>query len=207
MKVILANPDLTKVEGQRVVGTVFFSDLRGFTTHCSTCDPEQVVSDINEYLTLATKVIRAHGGTVHKFIGDGVMAVFGDPVPQPDHADRAVAASLEIQREMQRLRGGRSEAEWEMFVRIGLHSGELVAGDIGSEDMLEYTVMGETVSVAARLEGLNKELGTEILLSADTAEMLDDRFELRALGEVEVRGRPEPLEVLTVEGGTRDAGT
>lgn len=135
------------------------------------------------------------------------MAVFGDPVPQPNHADRAVAASLEIQREMQRLRGGRSEAEWEMFVRIGLHSGELVAGDIGSEDMLEYTVMGETVSVAARLEGLNKELGTEILLSADTAEMLDDRFELRALGEVEVRGRPEPLEVLTVEGGTRDAGT
>jgi adenylate cyclase len=135
------------------------------------------------------------------------MAVFGDPVPQPNHADRAVAASLEIQREMQRLRGGRSETEWEMFVRIGLHSGELVAGDIGSEDMLEYTVMGETVSVAARLEGLNKELGTEILLSADTAEMLDDRFELRALGEVEVRGRPEPLEVLTVEGGTRDAGT
>ncbi|MFO8082518.1 MAG: adenylate/guanylate cyclase domain-containing protein [Armatimonadota bacterium] len=207
MDVILSNPDLTHVEGTRVVGTVFFSDLRGFTTFCSTCEPEEVVAQINGYLTVCTRVIRDHGGTVHKFIGDGVMAVFGDPVPHEDHADRALRASLEIQRRMSEMREKTNDAGWPMFVRIGLHSGELVAGDIGSERMLEYTVMGETVSVAARLEGLNKELGTEILLSSATAEMLTSRFELEPLGEVDVRGRPEPLEVLTVRGGVHDASS
>lgn len=204
MEVILSNPKLAQVEGRRVTGTVFFSDLRGFTTFCSTCEPERVVTQVNKYLTLATKVIRDHGGTVHKFIGDGVMAVFGDPVPHPDHADRALQASLEIQRRMTQMREQTDQADWEMFVRIGLHSGELVAGDIGSESMLEYTVMGETVSVAARLEGLNKELGTDILLSDAMAEMLIGEFQLKSLGEVEVRGRPEPLEVLTVKGGAQN---
>ena len=205
MDVILSNPHLTQVEGRRVTGTVFFSDLEGFTSFCSVCEPERVVTQINKYLTLTTKVIRDHGGTVHKFIGDGVMAVFGDPVPHPDHADRALKASLEIQRRMSGMREEVDGGDWEMNVRIGLHSGELVAGDIGSESMLEYTVMGETVSVAARLEGLNKELGTDILLSDATAEMLTGEFELTALGEVEVRGRPEPLEVLTVKGGAQNA--
>ena len=204
MDVILSNPGLTHVQGRRVTGTVFFSDLQGFTNFCTTCEPEQVVSQVNRYLTLATKVIRDHGGTVHKFIGDGVMAVFGDPVPQPDHADRAVRASLEIQRQMTEMRENSDATDWEMFVRIGLHSGELVAGDIGSEQMLEYTVMGETVSVAARLEALNKELGTTILLSDATADLLMGDFVLRPLGEVEVRGRPEPLEVHTVQGGSED---
>lgn len=205
MDVILSDPKMMRVEGRRVTGTVFFSDLQGFTTFCSACEPETVVAQINKYLTLATQVIRDHGGTVHKFIGDGIMAVFGDPVSQPDHADRAVEASLEIQRRMQQMRAEAEETDWDMVVRIGLHSGELVAGDIGSESMLEYTVMGETVSVAARLEGLNKEFGTTIMLSDATAGMLTRGFDLKSLGEVEVRGRPEPLEVLTVEGGSEDA--
>ncbi len=199
LRVILSSPELTKVAGRTVVGTVFFSDLQEFTTFCSTNAPEEVVRQINRYLTIATEVILAHGGTVHKFIGDGVMAVFGDPVPQDDHATRAVAASLEIQERMAQLRDGAGEEDWEMFVRIGLHTGELVAGDIGSESMLEYTVMGETVSVASRLEGANKELGTSILMSDATAAMVDGGYRLRSLGEIEVRGRPEPLEVFTVE--------
>ncbi len=199
------NPDLTHVEGTRVTGTVFFSDLRGFTTFCSTCEPEEVVAQIDRYLTVCTRLIRDHGGMVHKCIGDGVMAVFGDPVPHENHADRALRASLEIRRRMSEMREQRDDADWPMFVRIGLHSGELVAGDIGSERMLEYTVMGETVSVAARLEGLNKELGTEILLSSATAEMLTNQFELEPLGDVDVRGRPEPLEALNARGGAGDA--
>ncbi len=207
MEVILSNPKLAQVEGRRVTGTVFFSDLQGFTEFCSDCEPERVVTQINKYLTLATKVIRDHGGTVHKFIGDGVMAVFGDPVPHPDHADRALKAGLEIQRRMAQMREQADDAEWEMLVRIGLHSGELVAGDIGSESMLEYTVMGETVSVAARLEAMNKEFGTQIMLSDATAKMLVGEFDLTSLGEAEVRGLAKPLEVLTVEGGARDAAT
>lgn len=198
LRVILANPELTKVAGRRVVGTVFFSDLQGFTTFCSASAPEEVVRQINRHLTIATEVILAHGGTVHKFIGDGVMAVFGDPVPQEDHAVRAVAASLEIQERMARLRAQASADEWPMIVRIGLHTGELVAGDIGSESMLEYTVMGETVSVASRLEGANKELGTSILMSAATARMIVPSYSPRSLGNIEVRGLAEPLEVFTV---------
>lgn len=199
LAVILDNPELTAVTGRRVTGTVFFSDLRGFTTFCHSSPPEKVVEQINRHLTLATQVIRKHGGTIHKFIGDGIMAVFGDPVPQNDHARRALAASIELQQGMATLREEQGKEEWLMFLRIGLHTGELVAGDIGSEDMLEYTVMGDTVSAASRLEGVNKEFGTEILMSHATAEQVGDDFELQSLGEVQVRGRAEPLEVYTVK--------
>ncbi|MGC9318520.1 MAG: CHASE2 domain-containing protein [Armatimonadota bacterium] len=202
LTVILSNPAMTKVRGSRVAGTVFFSDLRDFTTFCHSCPPEEVVEQVNKYLTVCTDIIREHGGTVHKFIGDGVMAVFGDPVPQHDHADRALAASVGIQRRTAELREAAGEGEWLMHVRIGLHSGELVAGDIGSQNMLEYTVMGDTVSIASRLEGINKELGTQILMSEDTAMLLDSATDVRSLGEVDVRGRPAPLQVYTVETGT-----
>jgi len=198
LSVILSTPSLTRVAGRSVVGTVLFTDLQEFTNFCSSCAPEEVVERINAYLTITTDVILAHGGTVHKFIGDGVMAVFGDPVYQEDHATRAAAASLEIQQRMKALREASGEDEWPMIVRIGLHSGELVAGDIGSRKMLEYTVMGQTVSLASRLEGANKELGTSILMSAATAEMVEAGYDLRSLGEVEIRGVPEPIEVFTV---------
>ncbi|HUS81045.1 MAG TPA: adenylate/guanylate cyclase domain-containing protein, partial [Armatimonadota bacterium] len=151
LSVILNTPGLTKVEGRVVEGTVFFSDLRSFTTFCHSTTPERVVQQVNKYLGIATDVIRKHGGTVLKFIGDGVMAVFGDPVFQEDHARRALAASAEIQEEMLKLRSQAGPDDWPMFVRIGLHTGELVAGDIGS-GLLEYTVMGDTVSTASRLE-------------------------------------------------------
>ncbi len=200
LAVILSNPGLTEVKGRPVTATVFFSDLQGFTSFCDSSPPEEVVEQINKYLTIATQVIRKHGGTLHKFIGDGVMAVFGDPVSQPDHAQRAVAASVEVQQKLAQLRENQGAEDWPMFVRIGLHTGELVAGDIGSQDMLEYTVMGDTVSIASRLEGINKELGTVILMSQATAQQAGDSFALQSLGKVEVRGREEPLEVYTVEG-------
>lgn len=204
LDVILQNPTLTKVKGRNVIGTVWFSDLQGFTTYCSSERPEKVVDQLNRHLSLATDIIRKHGGTLHKFIGDGVMAVFGDPVPQPDSAERAVRAAWELQQEMAALRENMSESDWEMHVRIGIHTGELVAGDIGSEDMLEYTVIGDTVSTASRLEGINKEFGTQILISASTRERLGDGFEVEPLGEVNVRGRAEPIEVYTIKGVSND---
>jgi len=181
---------------------VFFSDLRAFTTFCSTCHPEKVVSEVNKHLAIATDVIRKHGGTVLKFIGDGVMAVFGDPVFQEDHARRALAASIEIQEEMLRLRQQAAEGDWPMYVRIGLHTGELVAGDIGA-GLLEYTIMGDTVSTASRLEGANKDFNTPILLSDATAAEIGDAYELVELGEITVRNRPEPLRVFTIKGGEK----
>ncbi|MGI5817293.1 MAG: CHASE2 domain-containing protein [Armatimonadota bacterium] len=199
LRVILADPELARVAGRRVIGTVFFSDLQEFTTFCSTSAPEEVVNQVNRYLSVVTEVILAHGGTVHKFIGDGVMAVFGDPVPHDDHATRAVAASLEIQERIAHLRAAAAPDEWPIIVRIGLHTGELVAGDVGSERMLEYTVMGETVSVASRLESANKELGTSILMSDVTAKLIAPDYAPRSLGRIPVRGLAEPIDVFSVD--------
>lgn len=201
LAVVLNNPGLTKVKGRRVTGTVFFSDLQDFTKFCHSCPPERVVEQVNRYLTAATDIIRQHGGTLHKFIGDGVMAVFGDPVEQPDHARRAVQAARALRDWMAALQAQAGPGDWAMHVRIGLHTGELVAGDVGSESLLEYTVMGDTVSIASRLEGINKQFGTQILMSADTAQAAGEDMDLVSLGMCEIRGRETPLEVYTVKEG------
>ena len=205
LRVILDNPALTEVPGQNVVATVMFTDLQGFTTFCHEYPPEQVVETLNEYLTHITLVIRRHGGTVHKFIGDGVMATFGAPVPQPDHARRAVQAACEIQQEIEHLTAKLGTAQWATVVRLGVHTGELVAGDIGSEELLEYTVIGDTVSTASRLEALNKQFGTRIMISRATEQAAGAGFELQSLGAVEIRGRSDPLEVFAVKGLTKNA--
>jgi adenylate cyclase len=200
LSVILNNPELTHVEGENITATVVFTDLQGFTTFCHDTVPEQVVETINKYLTSITRAIRKHGGTVHKFIGDGVMATFGAPVPHADHAQRAVLAALDIQQEVQAFAANSVTDCWSTVVRVGIHTGELVAGDIGSEELLEYTVIGDTVSTASRLEGLNKEYGTRIMISRATKEAAGDGFDLQPLGMAEVRGRGEPLEVFAVKG-------
>lgn len=208
LSVILNNPGLTRVKGRRLVGTVVFTDLQGFTTFCQSHPPELVVDRVNEYFSVAAEVTRKYGGTILKFIGDGVMTVFGDPVEQPDHAERAVRASIEFVERMRDLNRSAGPDDWVMHVRIGIHTGELVAGDVGPEHLLEYTVMGDTVSTASRLEGINKDFGTQILLSAETARQLGDALPLLALGEVEVRGRSGPMQVYTVKEGTgREAQT
>ncbi|NLO72679.1 MAG: adenylate/guanylate cyclase domain-containing protein, partial [candidate division WS1 bacterium] len=198
LAVILDSPGLTRVGGRRLVGTVLFSDLQDFTKFCHSTAPEKVVERINKYFSVASEVMRKHGGTILKFIGDGVMAVFGDPVPQPDHARRALEAAVEFVQRMQVLAEQAGDAEWVMHVRVGLHTGELVAGDVGSEQLLEYTVMGDTVSTASRLEGINKQFGTQIVLSGDTAAQVGDGYELVPLGETDIRGRDEAMLLYTV---------
>ena len=158
-----------------------------------------VVAALDEYLGMITKVVRRHGGTVHKFIGDGVMAVFGDPVPQPDHALRAVLAARDMQQGIARLRANLQEGQWEPHLRVGVHTGEVVAGDIGSGELLEYTLIGDTVSTASRLEGLNKEYDTLIMISQDAHEAAGPTVTARSLGPAQIRGRGEPLEVLAVD--------
>ncbi len=189
LQVIFSTPSLAHVNGRLIEATVMFTDLRGFTTFCHESPPQEVVESLNECLGLVTSVIRKHGGTVHKFIGDGVMAVFGDPVPQDDHARRAVSAACELQREMGRLRRSLPDGRWVPYLRIGIHTGDLVAGDIGSAEMLEYTVIGDTVSTASRLESLNKEYGTDIMISKATLDEAGDGFKVQALGTAEIRGR------------------
>ncbi len=205
LRVILDNPSVAHVEGQNVVATVMFTDFQGFTTFCHEQPPEHVVETLNQYLTHITQVIRRHGGTVHKFIGDGVMATFGVPVLQPDHARRAVQAACQIQQEMDSITANLQLGRWPPVTRVGIHTGELVAGDVGSPELLEYTVIGDTVSTASRLEGLNKEFGTRIMISKATAQAAGPGFNLAPLGEVEVRGRAEPVEILAVKGLRKNA--
>ncbi len=204
LRVILDNPHLTQVPGQRLVATVMFTDFQGFTTFCHEAAPEQVVTTLNNYLTRITQVIRRHQGTVHKFIGDGVMATFGAPVPRPDHAHCAVAAAYDIQEEMQALAANLQPGEWPPIVRVGIHTGELVTGDIGSEELLEYTVIGDTVSTASRLEALNKEFDTRIMVSKATYQAAGEDPDLAPLGTVEIRGRAEPLELFATKGLTEN---
>ena len=199
LEVILDNPSLAHVAGRRTSATVLFADMEGFTTLCSEHPPEEVVEALNEYFSAATESIRKYRGTLHKFIGDGLMAVFGDPLPQEDHARRAILAAWELVHTV--AASCTKNPRGQTYIRVGLHSGPLVAGDIGSEEFLEYTVIGDTVSTASRLEGLNKEYGTQIMLTAETLEAAgSDGIQVRALGEATVRGRAEPLEIYTVEG-------
>lgn len=205
LQLILRDPTMTQVEAREVTATVLFSDLRGFTTLSALHSPQELVQVLNHYLTRMTAVILRHGGTINKFLGDGIMAVFGDPVPRPDHALRAATAALEMQEELARLREeseGGSDVYKSLFMRVGLHTGTMLAGDVGSEDMLEYTVIGDTVNTASRLESLGKEYGTQVLMSADTWEQVRDRVQARFLGEVTLRNRPQPIGVYELVGLT-----
>ncbi len=196
---ILADPELRQVQGRTIDATVLFSDLRGFTTLCHSWHPEEVVRRLNEIFNRMTRVITGQGGNIDKYIGDGIMAVFGDPIPMDDHARRATLAAVAMLREMEQLQA-EAEARGDQPIRmgVGVHSGPLVAGDIGSEDHLEYTAIGDTVSTASRLEGLNKEYSTEIIISGDTHEQAGDDIPSRLLETTTVRGRETPLQVYEV---------
>jgi len=196
---ILRDPAKLALGGIRKEVTVMFSDIRGFTTMSEQMEPEEVVGMLNEYFTAMTEVIFEYGGTLDKFIGDAIMAIFGAPADQPDHAERAVLCAIEMQRTLRRL----SEF-WERRGRpsfrmgIGIHTGEAVVGNVGSRMRLQYTAIGDNVNLAQRVEELTKEFGTDILITEATYRRVEDLVEARDLGEVRVRGRREPVRVFEV---------
>jgi adenylate cyclase len=196
---IIQNPRLQHVEGRTLQATVLFSDLRGFTTLCHAWPPAEVVRRLNEIFDRMTRVIMDHGGAVDKFIGDGIMAIFGDPVPYEDHARRAVLASIGMLRAMKELQAAAvARGDQPIRMGVGIHTGELVAGDIGSELFLEYTAIGDTVSTASRLEGLNKDYSTNIICSGDALAQAGEGLPVRLIGTTTVRGRETPLKVYEV---------
>ncbi len=167
-----AHPGRLVLGGQRRTLTVMFTDLAGFTTMSEDIAPEAVAQILNEHLTLMTRVVLAHGGTIDKFIGDAVMAFWGAPVDDPAHALNGVRAAIEMQAEMERFR--REPGRPELHMRIGLNTGPVVVGNLGSKDRFAYTVIGDAVNLAARLEPLNRLYGTEILLAEETAAAVGD---------------------------------
>lgn len=180
--------------GERREITVLFADLRGFTAISERLSPESVVALLNEYHRSMVTVLFAHGGTLDKFTGDGFMAYFGAPEPNADHARDAVTCALAMQDALRRLNTERAQrADVLLAMGIGLHSGLAVVGDVGFERRLEYTAVGDTVNVSARIETLTKHLNVPVLATAATRALTDDRFAWTPMPATRIRGRREPL--------------
>jgi adenylate cyclase len=175
--------------------TVLFSDIRDFTTLSATLPPAEVVRLLNEYYGHMVEKVFHHGGTLDKFIGDGMMAYFGAPLPDPDHAIHALDCAMAMIDQLARLNDERAaRGEPALRIGIGLHTGVAVVGDIGSPARrLEYTAIGDTVNIASRLEGLTKEAGTPIVVSAATRDRVGARYVWQPLPPMIVRGKREPM--------------
>jgi len=203
----LADEDLDlMLGGQRVPLTILFSDIRGFTSLSEKLSAEQVVAMLNEYLGAMTEIVFEHGGTLDKFIGDAVMALWGAPLPAPDHARRATDCALAMMAELERMnaRWAQAGGAADLRIGIGINSGEAVVGNIGSlKHKLEYTAIGDAVNLASRLESLNKDMGTTIIISEATRAALGEGYDTAPLREVHVKGKEQAVLVHELRGHAR----
>jgi adenylate cyclase len=192
---LVANPALAHLGGERRDMTVLFSDIRGFTTVSESRQPEEIVAMLNEYFSLMVDIVFRHHGTIDKFVGDMVMALFGAPLDDPRHANHAVDAALLMIEALAALnaRWKREGKFAELDIGIGINTGPMIAGNIGSEAIMSYTVIGDAVNLGSRLESLNKEYGTRIIISNATRERLTGSYTFRPLGDVKVKGKTEPV--------------
>ena len=198
---IMKNPDALALGGKRQEMTVLFSDIRGFTTISEALTPEGVVTILNEYLTKMTEIVFKYEGTLDKFIGDAVMAFWNAPIPQNDHTQRAVYCAIEMIEELKKLQEKwRAENKPIMDIGIGINRGDMVVGNMGSIERMDYTVIGDNVNLASRLEGLNKEFRTHIILSESAYQVIKDTVLTKPLGTTKVKGKEKLVQIYSVEG-------
>jgi adenylate cyclase len=197
---LVANPSLAALGGSRRHMTVLFSDIRGFTTLSEKGSPEDVVSQLNQLFSRMVGVVFDHRGTVDKFVGDMIMALFSAPLDDADHADHAVQTALAMIRALEDMnRGWEAEGKARLGIGIGINTGDMVAGNIGSESIMSYTVIGDAVNLGARLESLNKEYGTQIIISEATRARLKGQYDIHPLGDVIVKGKSQPVAIFEVK--------
>mgnify|MGYP003683081231 CR=1 FL=1 len=193
---IVENPDMLELGGEKREMTPFFSDIQGFSTISEGLTPEELVQLLNEYLTAMCDIISSHQGTIDKFEGDAIIAFWGAPLDLPNHATVACHATIEMQRRGEELRKMlREQSRPLLFTRMGLNSGPVVVGNMGSAERMDYTMMGDVVNLAARLEGANKFYKTFSMISGSTYELAKDDIDSRQLDIIRVVGKNEPVPV------------
>jgi len=205
VKQLIDSPEKLVLGGEKRVITAFFSDVQDFTGISEKLSPEKLVEILNEFLTEMTDIILKHEGTVDKFEGDAIIAFFGAPNDLENHAATACAASVEMQKRLVKLRENwKAEGKPELMMRIGLCSGPAVVGNMGSKNRMDYTMMGDTVNTAARLEGVNKVYGTYMLVSETTYRAAGSGFIFREIDKINVVGKKEPITVYQLIGNAGD---
>ncbi|MFH1059652.1 MAG: adenylate/guanylate cyclase domain-containing protein [Pseudomonadota bacterium] len=196
IEAVLKDPSRLRLGGQRRALSIYFSDLQGFTSISEKLDPEQLTGLLNDYLGDMTDIILEEGGTLDKYEGDAIIAFWNAPLDQPDHYMRAVRASLRCQQKLAERRAEfRERAGVDLYMRIGLNSGEVVVGNMGSAKRFDYTMLGDAANLASRLEGANKVFGTYLMASEATWGPVSDELAGRELGRLRVVGRKVPVKV------------
>jgi len=196
MNEMLEHPELLRLGGAKRDCTVLFSDIRNFTALSESMAPEALVKFINGYLSPMTRIVLEEGGTLDKYIGDALMAFWGAPVPQEDHAIRACRTALRFLEELEQLRKGWvAEGLPEIEIGVGINSGPMVVGNMGSDLRFDYTVMGDAVNMASRLESANKLFQTSVMVSEETWNRIAPQATGRRLGSLRLRGRSESVRV------------
>jgi adenylate cyclase len=202
-QIVDKHEDLARAEvGSREYVSVLFSDIRGFTSISENEPPERIVPMLNQYFSLWSDAIFSQEGTIDKFVGDAVMALWGAPLRTQTHPEQAVRAALKMRETLPALNTKLgSEGYPEIKIGVGIHTGYAILGNIGSERKLDFTVIGDTVNLASRLEGLTKQYSCDILISETTLEHVKDLFECQYIDEVRVKGKEQPVRIFKVTGG------
>jgi adenylate cyclase len=199
---LLASPEKLVLGGERRQLTVLFSDICGFTTLSEKMAPDKLVAFLNTYLSPMTRSVLTQRGLLDKYIGDAVMAVFGAPVAVENHAATALTCALAMHRDLEALNQGPLAALGEpLRIGVGINTGDMVVGNMGSEDRFDYTVAGDSVNLASRLEGLTRTYGVFCLLGEDTVRAAGPGFSFRALDQVQVKGKDAQVEVFELLAG------
>jgi adenylate cyclase len=193
---LIQHPERLRLGGERRELSVFFSDIQGFTTVSEKLTPEELTSLLNEYLSEMTDIIQEEGGTIDKYEGDAIIAFWNAPLDLEDHAERAVRASLRCQARLAELRSSFADRVGaEIRMRVGINTGPAVVGNLGSRSRFDYSMLGDSVNLAARLEGINKQFGTYTMISEMTRTAMGHVYPCRELSRVAVVGRNEPVRV------------
>jgi adenylate cyclase len=193
---IIKNPSMLELGGAKKEITIFFSDIEGFTSLSEKLEPSELVAFLNEYLREMTEIILKHEGTLDKYEGDAIMAFWNAPLPTQNHALKACESALDNQKKLAELRNKwRKEGKPDVAIRIGINTGAAVVGNMGSENRFDYTAMGDNVNLASRLEGINKEYRTGIVVSESTYEAVKDHLVCRELDLIRVKGKSVPVRI------------